>query len=261
MKEIEKKALRLFKRMTCKTARLQPEDGGKYYGLYIRNTRKEKISGNIVTRLIRQDWLSFNKGSYVLSDAGRKWFTRKNQNEDPFLTQHRSLRLHQITKPDKTVMINDLESPLAWLRRRKNSQGIPLIDEQQFEAGERLRADFTYAQLSKRITADWSPAGVVLRKRKHGAGSSLNILPDDNAIDAKKRYYDALDYLGPELSPVVVDICCLLKGVEETEKALKLPKRSCKIVLKIALSQLARHYGLGTHQRASDPAVDRRPDL
>ena len=66
------------------------------------------------------------------------------------------------------VMVNDSESPLAWLARRKGRDGRAMIDPAQFRAGERLRADFTRAHLTPRITSSWSGIG---RTRGTGGGA------------------------------------------------------------------------------------------
>ena len=54
------------------------------------------------------------------------------------------------------MLVNDAESPLGWLKSRKDRNGRPLISDRQFEAGERLRADYWFARLSPRVTANWS---------------------------------------------------------------------------------------------------------
>ena len=46
----------------------------------------------------------------------------------------------------RSVTMNLAESPLSWLRARG------LVDARQFEAGERLRADYETAQLAARVT-------------------------------------------------------------------------------------------------------------
>ena len=50
--------------------------------------------------------------------------------------------------------------------------------------------------------------------------------------------------MGPELAGVLVEVCCYLNGIEAAEKKFGWPRRSGKTVLQIALSTLARHYGL-----------------
>lgn len=52
-----------------------------------------------------------------------------------------------------TVNRTAAEGALAWLRRRKDKDGRALITEVQFNAGEKLAADFWHAQLSPKVTA------------------------------------------------------------------------------------------------------------
>lgn len=129
------------------------------------------------------------------------------------------------------------------MRKRKNKAGKALIEDYQFEAGERLRRDYTFAQLSPRITTDWSFSNVGDRKRKNGSGNASLELKE-NVIAAKERVTQALESVGPEFSNIIIDVCCHLKGLEEAEKSQGWPQRSGKVVLQLALNSLARHYGL-----------------
>jgi hypothetical protein len=79
---------------------------------------------------------------------------------DPFRSQHLALARRPAKPGETAVVVNDAESPLAWLARRKGRDGRPMIEPAQFQAGERLRSDFTFAQLNPRMTVDWaSPIG------------------------------------------------------------------------------------------------------
>lgn len=163
-----------------------------------------------------------------------------------------------------TPRVNDAESPLAWLHRRKDKSGRPLIAEAAFAAGERLRADYTRAGLMPATRVDLSLPSKG-RGRKSGSRGPADIL--DAALDARDRVNAALGAVGPELSGVLVDVCCHLNGLEQVERARGWPKRSAKLVLEMALSRLARHYGIGaasgpTHGRTRRwGAEDYRPKI
>jgi hypothetical protein len=94
-----------------------------------------------------------------------------NGDIDHFRAQHLSIARARIDTPDGAVdvTIDELESPLAWLARRKGRDGQPLIEPVQFQAGERLRADFTRANLTPTVTSSWDPSRALGR---HGQGGS-----------------------------------------------------------------------------------------
>ncbi|MDE1567688.1 DUF6456 domain-containing protein [Aquabacter sp. P-9] len=135
------------------------------------------------------------------------------------------------------VEVDLAESPLAWLAQRKGRDGGALIDAAQLVAGERLRSDFTRAGLTPRVTTNWDPAG--------GAGPGQGGLAfSEQVLAAKGRLDRALQAVGPELSGVLLDVCCFLKGLEAVEQERGWPARTAKVVLGLGLSRLARHYGL-----------------
>ena len=142
--------------------------------------------------------------------------------------------------------INLEESPLGWLSSRRNGKGQPYLEPYETEAGERLRQDFTIAGLSPRIAMSWAPAGARPQKGSHHAADLA-----DFRLDARRRLEKALMALEPNLRGLVLDICCFLKGLEQVERERCWPRRSAKLVLKIALSQLACHYGLLPRQASA----------
>lgn len=138
---------------------------------------------------------------------------------------------------DGTLLELDLaESPLGWLATRKGRDGRPLIDAAQLLAGERLRLDFTRAGLTPRVTTNWSPSA--------GSGTGGPEAFSDMVLAARGRVQAALSAVGPELSGVLLDVCCFLKGLEEVERERSWPPRAGKVVLGLGLDRLAVHYGL-----------------
>ena len=62
--------------------------------------------------------------------------------------------------------------------------------------------------------------------------------------ELEERVRLALKAVGPELCGILIDVCCHLKGLEEAERSAGWPQRSGKVVLQLALTRLARHYGI-----------------
>lgn len=157
-----------------------------------------------------------------------------------FRAQHLDLAAREIMTDEgiARVLMNDGESPLAWLARRKGRDGRAMIEPMQFVAGEKLRADFTRAQLTPRVTSNWTtPTGG--RSRGNGTGEMTDLI-----VASRQRVRLALEACGPEFAGVLLDVCCFLRGLEDLEHERGWPSRSAKVVLQLALSRLARHYGL-----------------
>lgn len=123
------------------------------------------------------------------------------------------------------------ESPLAWLARRD------LITPAEAAAGERLRDDFQRAGSLGRLTMAWD-AGPKASSRGPG------LEPAERARAAKDRIARALAAAGPGLREILEHVCLAGTALEAAERALGLPRRSGKTVLKLALQRLAAHYGL-----------------
>jgi len=145
----------------------------------------------------------------------------------------------------------EYETALRWMRRRANGDRA-LLTEPQFAAGERLAADFRHAQLLPRTTANWSAVapGARIRRAAPGAGVEMS----DAAVAARQRLHAALDAVGPELTGILLDVCCFDAGLEATGRVAGWPRGAARVVLGLALTRLARHYGLIAPER---PAAGR----
>ncbi|MET0220410.1 MAG: DUF6456 domain-containing protein [Tardiphaga sp.] len=171
---------------------------------------------------------------------------------DRFRAQHLSLETRQILAEDGVaqVLMNDSESPLAWLARRKGRDGRAMINSHQFIAGEKLRADFTKAQMGPRMTANWAEPSGRPRGSGHNPGEATDVM-----VASRQRVGQALDACGPEFSGLLMDVCCFLRGLEDVERERAWPARSAKVVLQLALDRLARHYGLLAEARGRSSKV------
>lgn len=129
----------------------------------------------------------------------------------------------------RTVTMNLGESPLTWLHSRGH------LDDRQFDAGERLRADYERAQLSPSVTMRWDPVRV-----DGGGGDGLT--PSERQLAAKARFDGAMAEAGAGLRDILWRVACACEGLPDAEKGLGWPARSGKLVLRFALDRVADFY-------------------
>jgi hypothetical protein len=117
--------------------------------------------------------------------------------------QHLDLAERQIaTECGRTnVTIDESESPLAWLARRRGRNSRALIGAHQFLAGERLRADFTRAHMMPRTTSNWASP---ISSGRRAAGGERAAGFTETMMAARQCVRQALDAAGPEFGGLLI---------------------------------------------------------
>jgi len=132
----------------------------------------------------------------------------------------------------RSVTVNLGESPLTWLHARGH------LNDRQFDAGEKLRADWERAQLSPSVTMRWDPVRIK-------GGTDRGLSQTERQMAAKERFDAAVAEAGPGLSDILWRVVCAGDTLPDAEKQLSWPARSGKLVLKLALDRVADFYRIG----------------
>ncbi|WP_170463974.1 DUF6456 domain-containing protein [Ruegeria arenilitoris] len=258
--EFNREALRILRRL-CETGAVLAVAEEMDKAVVVRDsgdnaaTRTAVVDCRIAQALALKDWISCgNPGRisrYRISSSGRAALSQliaeaenkaRARNEfgmaeaqTPFQAQG-----SKITSSPRArrIRYSAAESPLIALARRRDRDGKPFLDEALVSAGERLREDFELAQIGPQVTQNWDHFLTAGRRGSFGAG----VHAGQGSSDARARVERALSDLGPGLSDVALRCCCYLEGLELAEKRMGWSARSGKIVLRIALQRLKRHY-------------------
>ena len=196
-----------------------------------------------------KDWIVCRKpgrvASYEISAPGRAALKRLVEAEDrraggAFGDQHRDWSEKEVSEDgsSRRVRYNAAESPVAVLGRRRDKDGKLFLEAELVEAAERLREDFELAQMGPRVAQNWDR---FLTGGDRGGFRSDSGIGEGPAA-ARDRVAVALRELGPGLGDVALRCCCYLEGLEVAERRMGWAARSGKIVLRIALQRLRRHY-------------------
>lgn len=129
----------------------------------------------------------------------------------------------------RTATVNLAESPLSWLHARGH------LDDRLFDAGERLRADYEFAQLGPSVTMRWEP----VRIKTTGTQGLTHC---ERQLAAKQRFDAAIAEAGKGLADILWRVVCAGEGLPDAERVLGWPSRSGKLVLKLALDRVADFY-------------------
>ena len=216
-------------------------------------TRTAVVAREVAQAFALKEWIacasSGKVARYVISAAGRVALKRLLSQHaaarsglddgDSFAEQHRSWGVREVSEDGGTrrVRYNMAESPVVALSRRREKDGRPFLAPELVAAAERLREDFELAQMGPRVAQNWE------RFLTAGTRTGYTQTVSGHGSDgARERVAIALRDLGPGLGDTVLRCCCFLEGLEATEKRMGWSARSGKIVLRIALMRLARHY-------------------
>ncbi|WP_138464940.1 DUF6456 domain-containing protein [Poseidonocella sp. HB161398] len=218
------------------------------------STRSAVVDRAVAEAMALKDWISCQTSGrisrYAITQAGRAALRRLLAEEEqdgfaeamsPFAAQHREIEERDFSEPggrSQRVKYNLAESPLSVLARRRDKDGQPFLANDLVAAGERLREDFELAQMGPRVTQSWESFLTAGDRPPPGSGEGAGFGPQA----ARDRVQAALQDLGPGLGDVVLRCCCYLEGMESCEKRMGWSARSGKVVLRIALQRLKRHY-------------------
>ena len=212
-----------------------------------RTLRTGVVDRTVAEALALKDWIVCAEDGrvarYRITAAGRAALKRLAAeaagDPDAFAGQHRDWDEREVGDGDdrRRVRVNAAESPLTLLARRKDTDGRPFLTPAMVAAGERLREDFELAQMGPRVTQNWDR---FLTGGDRGGFTGRGPVSGPDA--ARGRVTRALADLGPGLGDVALRTCCFLEGMETVERRLGWSARSGKVVLRIALERLAKHY-------------------
>lgn len=143
-----------------------------------------------------------------------------------------------------TEGLPDAVGRLAASRR----DSAPFLRPHHIEAARRLAHTFERARLRQRVTMSYDPT----RTGGRGGGSAVQGELSASAADARKQLADMAAMMPADCWAVLFDICGLDRGLQDVETERDWPRRGGKLVLRIALSHLAAHYGLDAEARGRE---------
>ncbi|WOI56745.1 DUF6456 domain-containing protein [Palleronia sp. LCG004] len=134
-----------------------------------------------------------------------------------------------------------VESPVMMLARRRDKNGEVFLTEDLVRAAERLREDFELARMGDGGgEQNWEE----MMAQADAPELDPGVFHGPGVEAARSRVQAAMQDLGPGLGDVVLRACCHLEGMESIEARMGWAARSGKIVLRIGLQRLKRHFKL-----------------
>ncbi|AZN72686.1 hypothetical protein D5400_16660 [Georhizobium profundi] len=243
----DKLARQTLKLVRFCTGGVAKEKTSKAIVLTAPDGKTSRVASSLLSAALRAGLLVDTKDGLRTSDTGLSFARRAlagaglDGDVICFQSQPGQIEMDTVTIDGKQAVVarNMAESPLAAIARMKGRDGQAFLSGQQREAGERLSRDFVRGHMQPRISANWEASVASSSGRSANGAADIS----DSAMAARQRIDRAVQAIGPELSGVVLDVCCFEKGLELVERERQWPARSAKIMLRSGLSALSRHYG------------------
>jgi len=229
--------------LTRKNARLLRLPGrGKGYGVFIGKDRRcrplVRVDNADVRARLSEGILVEIGEAIMLSQSGhcRVAETQENQGREEqsqFANQHRKMTEKPFTMETgklETHSVNARENPLyPWSK---------YLDPVEMAAGDQFRSDYTVSSLHQRTTQSWD-----LTAHHGGSSASYENMPLAK-LQAKDRVMAALSAVGSGMDQLLMAVCIHEEKMGAVERRFGWVQRSGKSILKLALRQLAEHYGM-----------------
>ncbi|HVZ28820.1 MAG TPA: DUF6456 domain-containing protein [Asticcacaulis sp.] len=135
--------------------------------------------------------------------------------------------------------VNTAESPIAWLMRHKDANGLSFLTRSHLAALEKLREDHLTGYAQAGLTSNWDGFGGGGRSGFRRSGDDPHVF----RLAARSRAEAALNCLEAPLRAVFERVCLEGTALGVIERGFKLPRRSAKHHVRAALDRLARYYG------------------
>lgn len=200
------------------------------------------VACDIAQAMALKDWIACADPAariirYRITAAGRQELRRAIQSGPATPEEAPALFGNSTGAGDRTLrhmrsLLGD--SPVTALARRRMRNGEPYLSRVLVTTGERLREDFELSQSGPRPALDFERFLTLARETPAGLPAG--------AAEARARLVAALTALGPGLGDAALRCCCFLEGLETVEEQMGWSARSGKVVLRIALDHLQRHY-------------------
>jgi hypothetical protein len=151
---------------------------------------------------------------------------------------------------------------LTRLAARAPGGGAPFLAAHHLAAAERLERLIRRSRIVPRLTMSYDAARVGGRERSGNGVETAS----EAAATARRQLSRIAAALPTDCWGILFDVCAMDKGLQEIETERQWPRRSAKLVLRIALDQLAACFGLSPHAQGHQGAINRhwleaRPSL
>jgi hypothetical protein len=243
-----KRGVKILDRLITKHAVImaQAGEGEGYVAVPFGDKRRRPVSWikpELLNEFLSQGVVQKDGDHYIIVESykRRHHASRVHGKMNASANQHRTLETRHIYNPDKvkrSVSVNTSVSVFKKLSTQRDTKGRPYLSADEVEAGDMFSRDYSSAYGSNIGTQSYSGMSVS-RDRAHNCAEDISI----HMLDRQKRSRAALQHVGPGLDQTLIALCGREWGLERLEAEQGWPKRSAKIILKLALARLSAFYG------------------